>query len=238
MSCRRGSSSDIRRRGAKALIGLVGVQSNQFHHALDLAREFRAAGLPVVIGGFHVSGCLSMLKEIPPEIQEALDIGCSLFAGEAEEGRLDALFVDAWAGRAPADLQLSQGPAEHRRRPRAVDAEGIARAQFGAMVELRSRPRLPVPVQLLHDHQRPGAQEPLPHRRRPRRDHPRESGAGDQGLLHHRRQSRPQPRLGGVLRPADQAAARRRGSRPTSPSRSTRSATASPISSTRRSAPG
>ena len=90
---------DIRRRGAKALIGLVGVQSNQFHHALDLAREFRAAGLPVVIGGFHVSGCLSMLKEIPPEIQEALDMGCSLFAGEAEEGRLDALFVDAWEDR-------------------------------------------------------------------------------------------------------------------------------------------
>jgi tRNA A37 methylthiotransferase MiaB len=90
---------DIRRRGAKALIGLVGVQSNQFHHALDLAREFRAAGLPVVIGGFHVSGCLSMLKEIPPEIQQALDMGCSLFAGEAEEGRLDALLVDAWEGR-------------------------------------------------------------------------------------------------------------------------------------------
>src|SRR5437868_6368405 len=89
---------DIKRRGAKALIGLVGVQSNQFHHALDLAREFRAAGLPVVIGGFHVSGCLSMLKEIPPEIQEALDMGCSLFAGEAEEGRLDQVFRDAWAG--------------------------------------------------------------------------------------------------------------------------------------------
>jgi radical SAM superfamily enzyme YgiQ (UPF0313 family) len=87
---------DIARRGTKALIGLVGVQSNQFHHALDLAREFRAAGLPVVIGGFHVSGCLSMLKEIPPEIQQALDIGCSLFAGEAEEGRLDEVFVDAW----------------------------------------------------------------------------------------------------------------------------------------------
>ena len=91
-ACRPGDRiiRDIKRRGAKALIGLVGVQSNQFHHALDLAREFRAAGLPVVIGGFHVSGCLSMLKEIPPEIQEALDIGCSLFAGEAEEGRLDS----------------------------------------------------------------------------------------------------------------------------------------------------
>ena len=109
--------------------------------------------------------------------------------------------------RAEADLQLSQGPAEHRRR--ALSA-GCRRNRSSAiqrpMVELRSRPRLPVPVQLLHDHQRPGPQEPLPHRRRSRSDHPRESGAGDQGLLHHRRQSRPQPRLGELLRPADPAA--------------------------------
>jgi hypothetical protein len=89
---------DLRRRGATALIGLVGVQSNQFGHALDLAREFREAGLPVVIGGFHVSGCLAMLKEIPPELQEALDLGCSLFAGECEEGRLDLVLQDAWNG--------------------------------------------------------------------------------------------------------------------------------------------
>jgi radical SAM superfamily enzyme YgiQ (UPF0313 family) len=89
---------DLKRRNARALIGMVGVQSNQFHHTLDLAREFRAAGLPVVIGGFHVSGCLSMLEETPPEIQEALDMGCTLFAGEAEEGRLDRLLIDAWNG--------------------------------------------------------------------------------------------------------------------------------------------
>jgi radical SAM superfamily enzyme YgiQ (UPF0313 family) len=89
---------DLRRRGARALIGLVGVQSNQYDRALDLAREFRAAGLPVVIGGFHVSGCLSMLKDVPPEIREALDMGCSIFAGECEEGRLDEVLRDAWNG--------------------------------------------------------------------------------------------------------------------------------------------
>lgn len=89
---------DVRRRGAKALIGLVGVQSNQYDRALDLAREFRAAGLPVVIGGFHVSGCLAMLKEMPPEIREALDMGCSIFAGECEDGRLDEVLRDAWNG--------------------------------------------------------------------------------------------------------------------------------------------
>jgi hypothetical protein len=88
----------IERRGAKALIGFVGVQSNQYLHTLDLARPFRSAGLPVVIGGFHVSGCLSMLKELPGELQEALDLGCTLFAGECEERRLDALLEDAWAG--------------------------------------------------------------------------------------------------------------------------------------------
>jgi radical SAM superfamily enzyme YgiQ (UPF0313 family) len=73
------------------------VQSNQFPRAVDIARPFRAAGVPVVIGGFHVSGCLSMLAEMQPDIQEALDLGVSLFAGEAEE-RLDGLLSDAAGG--------------------------------------------------------------------------------------------------------------------------------------------
>ena len=29
--------------------------------------------IPVVIGGFHVSGCISMLPELPPDLKEALD---------------------------------------------------------------------------------------------------------------------------------------------------------------------
>src|SRR6516225_9929352 len=48
----------IRKSGGRALIGLVGVQSNQFPRAVDLARPFLAAGLRVCIGGFHVSGCI------------------------------------------------------------------------------------------------------------------------------------------------------------------------------------
>lgn len=89
---------EIRQRGGQALVGLVGVQSNQFPRALDISRHFRSAGLPVVIGGFHVSGCLAMLKEVPVELQEALDLGISLFAGELE-GRLEGLLADAAAGR-------------------------------------------------------------------------------------------------------------------------------------------
>jgi radical SAM superfamily enzyme YgiQ (UPF0313 family) len=79
------------------LVGLIGVQSNQFPRAMDMARRFRAADVPVVIGGFHVSGSLSMLPGIQPELQDALDLGISLFAGEAE-GRMEGLLRDAHAG--------------------------------------------------------------------------------------------------------------------------------------------
>ncbi len=88
----------IRRAGGRALIGLVGVQSNQFPRAVDLARPFLAAGLPVCIGGFHVSGCIAMLPELPDDIKAAQAMGISLFAGEAEELRLDQVLRDACRG--------------------------------------------------------------------------------------------------------------------------------------------
>src|ERR1700731_2121883 len=75
-----GTIRDIRAAGA-GFVGLVGVQSNQFPRALDLGRQFRAAGLTVVMGGFHVSGCISMLPELPADLQAALDLGIKLFAG-------------------------------------------------------------------------------------------------------------------------------------------------------------
>src|SRR5215468_6968996 len=78
-------------------VGLVGVQSNQFPRALDLAREVRAAGIPVVIGGFHPSGCISMLSELPPDLKEALALGVTLYAGEGE-GRMADLLRDIDAG--------------------------------------------------------------------------------------------------------------------------------------------
>jgi hypothetical protein len=86
-----------RMRAGRGLVMLAGVQSNQFPRAADLAREFRAAGIPVVIGGFHVSGCLAMLPELPAELQAMLDLGVSLFAGEAE-GRMEELITDAYRG--------------------------------------------------------------------------------------------------------------------------------------------
>ena len=87
----------IQDNGGFGMVGFVGVQSNQFPRVMDCARPLRAAGVPVVIGGFHVSGCLSMLPETPDSLKEALDLGISLYAGEAE-GRFDEVLRDAAAG--------------------------------------------------------------------------------------------------------------------------------------------
>jgi len=79
------------------LVCLVGVQSNQFPRAMAIAEQFRAQDIPVAAGGFHISGCLSMLPELPADIQSMKEIGVSLFAGEAE-GRLATVFIDAFNG--------------------------------------------------------------------------------------------------------------------------------------------
>jgi len=85
------------RAAGSGFVGLIGVQSNQFPRALDLGRQFRAAGLTVVMGGFHVSGCLAMLPELPADLKEAIDLGITLYAGEAE-GRMSELLRDIDAG--------------------------------------------------------------------------------------------------------------------------------------------
>ena len=87
------------RAAGGGMVGLIGVQSNQFPRALDLGRQFRALGLPVVMGGFHVSGCISMLPTLPADLQEALDLGIHLFAGEAE-GRMAEVLRDVAEGKA------------------------------------------------------------------------------------------------------------------------------------------
>ena len=88
----------LRRHGNFGLVALVGVQSNQYPRALDIARPFREAGVQVAMGGFHVSGCLSMLDGHAVDLDACRDMGISMFAGEAE-GRLDMVLRDAAAGR-------------------------------------------------------------------------------------------------------------------------------------------
>ena len=87
----------LARNGGFGMVAFVGVQSNQFPHAMDIARKLRAAGAQVAMGGFHVSGCLAMLPQMPDDLQEAQALGISLFAGEAED-RLELVLRDAAAG--------------------------------------------------------------------------------------------------------------------------------------------
>ena len=88
----------FRRHGNFGLVALIGVQSNQYPRALDIARPFREAGVQVVMGGFHVSGCLSMLDGHAVDLDACQNMGISMFAGEAE-GRLDMVLRDAAAGQ-------------------------------------------------------------------------------------------------------------------------------------------
>ena len=193
------------RAAGGGFVGLVGVQSNQFPRALDIGRQFRAAGIPVVIGGFHVSGCISMLPELPPDLKEALDLGITLFAGEAE-GRMAGLLRDIDSGQLkPVYDYLNDLPdmsSAHVPDP----AGPRGRTGLGQVHELRCRPRLSVPVQLLHHHQRAGTQIALSHARRRRGHHPRQRGAGRDAILHHRRQFRAQQELGADPRPHHRAA--------------------------------
>ena len=82
------------------IVMLVGVQSNQFPRALDIARPLREKNIKVAIGGFHVSGTMAMLKERDPHVQEALNLGVTLFAGEAE-GRFAQVLKDAFENKLP-----------------------------------------------------------------------------------------------------------------------------------------
>jgi len=85
------------KRADAGLVMLIGVQSNQFPRSLDLARPLLAAGVQVAIGGFHVSGVISMLAGEDDDFKLAQQMGISLFAGESE-GRLHEVFRDAMNG--------------------------------------------------------------------------------------------------------------------------------------------
>lgn len=86
-------------RDAKTIVCLVGVQSNQFPRAEDIAVKLRKAGVDVLIGGFHVSGSIATLPGLAPELQQLQDIGVTLVAGEAEGGHWEMMLHDALEDR-------------------------------------------------------------------------------------------------------------------------------------------
>jgi Radical SAM superfamily len=95
----------FKRHGNLGLVALVGVQTNQYPRALDIARPFRDAGIPVAMGGFHVSGCLSMLDGRAVGLDACRSLGVAMFAGEAE-GRLDTVLCDAANGQLASEYNF------------------------------------------------------------------------------------------------------------------------------------
>ncbi len=91
--------SKIKNADGKGIVCLVGVQTNQFPRAIDIADQLRAENINVAIGGFHVSGCIAMLPDLPKELKETTDKGITMFAGEAEDGRLASMYADAYHNR-------------------------------------------------------------------------------------------------------------------------------------------
>lgn len=66
-----------REDGVELMIGIAGVQSNQYPRGRDLALQFKAEGLPVMMGGFHVSG-------YPDSCKFLNQCGITTVVGEAE----------------------------------------------------------------------------------------------------------------------------------------------------------
>ncbi len=88
-----------RLRREKLIVGLVGVQTNMFPRASDLALAFRKYDVPVLMGGFHVSGIIKMFGRPTDDLQYLIDNGVSIVCGEVEgDGVMSMLLNDAIFG--------------------------------------------------------------------------------------------------------------------------------------------
>ncbi len=108
-----------------AAVMLVAVQTSQFPRALDIARPFTAAGIPVIIGGVHVSGSQAMVPNWQPAFAGAAEAGASLFAGEFEP-HVDELLTDIVAGTVKSFYNRLAKPADLGTAPRPRPEHGLA----------------------------------------------------------------------------------------------------------------
>jgi radical SAM superfamily enzyme YgiQ (UPF0313 family) len=90
-----------REDGVELLIGLAGVQSNQYPRGRDLALQFKAQGMTTMMGGFHVSGY--------PESRQFLNsCGITTIVGEAEN-LWGQIVEDYLCGELKLNYSVSEG---------------------------------------------------------------------------------------------------------------------------------
>ena len=122
-----------REDGVELLIGMAGVQSNQYPRGRDLALQFVAEGMTVMMGGFHVSG-------YPDSVTFLNSCGITAIVGEAENLWSDIVEgAEVWHSRDTAERlrgrsdlcpklgQIAHGSAAGRSHAIA----GLAQASFG-----------------------------------------------------------------------------------------------------------
>ena len=109
-----------RPRGGRTLLALVGVQSHQFHRALDLAAYALRSGCMVVIGGPHVMTCdTSMLHDcgVSFALSEAELVWAEIL-DDAARGEMQPVYgrQQRWQQEleAPTIVPPAQGPAQVR----------------------------------------------------------------------------------------------------------------------------
>ena len=73
-----------REDNVEVLIGMAGVQTNQYPRGRDVALQFVTAGFPVIMGGFHVSG-------YPDSCKFLNSCGITTVVGEAESTWVELL---------------------------------------------------------------------------------------------------------------------------------------------------
>ena len=122
------------RGDGQVLVGFAGVQSNQFPRARDIALQLRAEGVPVMIGGFHVSGILCMFDTPSPELRDIMDQGVTLVRGEAESpGALAGILRDALEGELKPLYDITPPPDIRDAAVPQPDAEYLRRFVFKNM---------------------------------------------------------------------------------------------------------
>lgn len=135
-----------RQPATKLVVGLVGVQTNQFPRALDLGKQFRAHGIDVLMGGFHTSGTINMLSEQEPDIQTLFRESIVVVSGEVEgswgriladalNGRLQRLYSFAQDLKSLVDIEAAPPPVISSKTMR-----HFARSSFGTVETSRGCP--------------------------------------------------------------------------------------------------
>jgi radical SAM superfamily enzyme YgiQ (UPF0313 family) len=90
-----------REDGVELLIGMAGVQSNQYPRGRDLALQFVANGMTTLMGGFHVSG-------YPDSCTFLNSCGVTTVVGEAEN-LWDLIVEDFLAGELKLHYSVTEG---------------------------------------------------------------------------------------------------------------------------------